>query len=372
MNILKLFRGLLVADSVPHGGVLSGLLLVILLFSGCASPQYLSDRGRDAGDIFTLTFGRGLGAKARVGPVAAGLLANEDLVGLRGGELGFFNTRSSDVPLPEVGDLQLLLVGSDCCYVGGHQRNKNYGAGGLIFWQLPEERGIYYYYSQVEVTVALGLSVRLGINPGELLDFLLGWFGVDFYDDDVGKYERWERQAADPKSRPRRLLKLYQLDVSNHQELACLLAANPATPPALLAQLATNSAQDIRAALVKNPAIDKSTRLDWLEKAVRSPDWKERKWAAESPQVSLAWLEKLGTDPDTDVRAAVALNPLTPAHLLVILAQDKTLVRMCVAGNIHTPLAVLQKLAKDQDAIVAGHAREVLNKLHPAHEPSAQ
>jgi len=37
----------------------------------------------------------------------------------------------------------------------------------------------------MEVVVGLGVSVRLGFNPGELFDFALGWFGLDLYHDAV-------------------------------------------------------------------------------------------------------------------------------------------------------------------------------------------
>jgi hypothetical protein len=43
------------------------------------------------------------------------------------------------------------------------------------------------YYSQIEVVAAAGVSLRIGFNPGELLDFFLGWFGVDIYHDDLSK-----------------------------------------------------------------------------------------------------------------------------------------------------------------------------------------
>jgi hypothetical protein len=43
------------------------------------------------------------------------------------------------------------------------------------------------YYSQIEVVAAAGVSLRIGFNPGELLDFFLGWFGVDTYHDDPSR-----------------------------------------------------------------------------------------------------------------------------------------------------------------------------------------
>ena len=41
------------------------------------------------------------------------------------------------------------------------------------------------YFTQIEVAAGFGLVTRVGFNPGELLDFFLGFAGVDLYDDDV-------------------------------------------------------------------------------------------------------------------------------------------------------------------------------------------
>ncbi len=41
------------------------------------------------------------------------------------------------------------------------------------------------YYTEVEVVLACVWSIRLGFNPGECLDFLLGWGGIDIYNDDL-------------------------------------------------------------------------------------------------------------------------------------------------------------------------------------------
>ncbi len=41
------------------------------------------------------------------------------------------------------------------------------------------------YYTQVEAVVGLGYTLRLGFNPGELIDFLLGWTTLDLCHDDI-------------------------------------------------------------------------------------------------------------------------------------------------------------------------------------------
>lgn len=44
------------------------------------------------------------------------------------------------------------------------------------------------YLTQLELAGGLGVTLRLGINPGEIIDFFAGIFGFDIYlDDDVQK-----------------------------------------------------------------------------------------------------------------------------------------------------------------------------------------
>jgi hypothetical protein len=55
------------------------------MLAGCSTP-YMQDRKRDALDMVTLTLGNGLGVQAHAGPMQGGLLAGEDLGGIRAGE----------------------------------------------------------------------------------------------------------------------------------------------------------------------------------------------------------------------------------------------------------------------------------------------
>ncbi len=48
----------------------------------------------------------------------------------------------------------------------------------------------WFYYTQAEACVGLGPSIRLGINPGEILDFLFGWTTIDLFGDDL----EWQRR----------------------------------------------------------------------------------------------------------------------------------------------------------------------------------
>lgn len=181
------------------------VLVLVSVLTGCASP-YMIDRRRDAADIFTASVGFGVGAKARVGPLALGLCADTASYGVRGGELldGLAPPSPGDTLLSEMPNsfaAQILAWGYDefsdpLCF----DRGKTYIAESS-WWPVcmprpARKRGLYpsvgenksrptYYYTQIEVNAGLGGVLRLGFNPGELLDFLLGWTTIDIFNDDL-------------------------------------------------------------------------------------------------------------------------------------------------------------------------------------------
>lgn len=168
------------------------LLLVIPFVSGCATSGYLADRGRDAADIFTLGVGAGAGAKARVGPFQTGLMADLPLAGLRGGELTS-NTRGGW--FPDSSDFQAIIAGGESFMNTELNRGKEFEAGTTandiftpFFNRLEFDYRAPYYYTQLEAVIGVGLTFRIGLNPGEAVDFVLGWFGIDlFFDDRHGR-----------------------------------------------------------------------------------------------------------------------------------------------------------------------------------------
>ena len=181
--------------SSSHVRRLAPAAVLVLLCAGCASP-YWQDRRADAADVFTATVGVGLGATARIGPLHAGLGVNWDFYGIEAGEIG------------KLGSLGEAIVGlgdkaTDVCIVcmGGSEidqgersavRGKNvaYRPSGIPFWDPPPpESPNPARWTQIEVAAGLLGGVRLGFNPGELLDFLLGFFGVDLYGDDLARGE---------------------------------------------------------------------------------------------------------------------------------------------------------------------------------------
>ena len=185
---------------------------------GCRHSPHLARRLNDFEDVFTLTVGCGAGVKARFGPLHGGVLGNRDWLGLRGGV--WFRDRFDGGHVEEV---ELLAWGEEA-FSRGYFRDKSYefipidilfmphggshNESGLIpFVNLPETRltrrhnGVpLSYYTQCELVAGLEATVRLGMNPGELLDYLLGWFAVDLLQDDyltMREYVSCRRITAD-------------------------------------------------------------------------------------------------------------------------------------------------------------------------------
>lgn len=190
----------------------AGILLAAIC-GGCATG-YLGDRGRDAKDIFTCTLGIGGGLRAKVGPLHVAAINNADLVGLRAGQWfasgnDMYDNAELYAPLPI-----LARSGSGSWHAGELLRA---GREGQPWWKRTDlfgretfrygprseaafrgkeidarsplpivvvDRGAPFY-SEIELAGGLLFTVRLGFNPGEFLDFLLGWTTLDIYNDDL-------------------------------------------------------------------------------------------------------------------------------------------------------------------------------------------
>jgi len=171
-----------------------------LLSQGCASSAYWSNRWNDAKDVFTLTGGLGLGAKARVGPLQVPLIVQSDYFGLRCGE-GFTSPMRKDYwtyvseagrvvegPIPRYyREYDALYSGYEVFDPGGlaAARNKRLDAQGMGPVAFETTRRNASFYTQIEATAGVFLSLRAGVNPGELVDALLGFATLDIYGDDV-------------------------------------------------------------------------------------------------------------------------------------------------------------------------------------------
>ncbi|MDD4871915.1 MAG: hypothetical protein PHR77_15260 [Kiritimatiellae bacterium] len=203
-------------------------VVVIANMTGCASTKgYFIDRRHDSADIFTASMSLGGGARARIGPVHAGLIVNLFGGGLRGGEFGSWRG--------EQGDIECLFMPAPACPPGlfchetfiprDDERGKSYEAQSRIPFittdvisprfagamltdlerKMLKDAGVkpdhipgsvpLYYYTQVECQIGVLCVVRLGFNPGELLDFILGWTTIDIFEDDLEAKKQKEEKS---------------------------------------------------------------------------------------------------------------------------------------------------------------------------------
>ena len=168
-------------------------ILLVLFTSGC-TRTYWVNRGNDFLDIATGTVGYGAGATAHVGPVNTGLGFYQDTHGMRGGTVG-----QQEAIAPTA---QLVLWGMDAMNYRSPRgqgqiedlRNKNYWVPNYVIptsWVFSPMPGSGTdnipapYWTNIEVSGSLGFGFRVGFNPGELLDFILGFTTLDIYGDDI-------------------------------------------------------------------------------------------------------------------------------------------------------------------------------------------
>lgn len=156
--------------------------------SGCGA--YGVDRWRDLCDIPTAAAEYvSFGATARAGPLATGFgLAGGQGAGLLGGRVGAYKFEAGAF---------LSVHGHRIEDLGGSRGKEHRTAGFFPFPVLFRERaaglldtrlepeGFIPLYAQFELAAGIAGGVRLGVNPGEFLDFLAGWFGADLFGDDV-------------------------------------------------------------------------------------------------------------------------------------------------------------------------------------------
>jgi hypothetical protein len=169
------------------------LLVNLCLICGCASSGYWAHRARDGADVFSFAVGQGLGLKARIGPVTAGLLEDYTAAGLRGGEFCTQNLSGRDIDYETLGaiDGQFVVDNAERFNLTKLQRRKNFEASSLgggmhiPLLSLLQSDSSFAYYMQVEAVLGLQGSVRAGFNIGEFFDFILGWTTIDILHDDV-------------------------------------------------------------------------------------------------------------------------------------------------------------------------------------------
>jgi hypothetical protein len=201
------------------------LVLAAILFASaaCSSAPYWNSRRADALDVPTFAVGDGAGVKARVGPLHLGLFANIDSWGLRGGKFSddWGDVADWDLPMPSLIPMtvstELPVFGlevvpsrtSEFAGAAGHLP-LIYKLGVFTGPMRSDERKTmvlrlngehaFQLYTQMELAVGLWKTARVGGNPGELVDFMLGWLRLDLYGDDRATAEATE--AANVSANP--------------------------------------------------------------------------------------------------------------------------------------------------------------------------
>ena len=167
-------------------------VLVITSMTGCAST-YMVDRRRDALDVFTIAGGVGLGARARIGPIHGGLILYGGDVGLYAGDIvecyagsciHFVDTEIIGFGVEQMG-VRLFPSSTRTDRLDGKYFFAESSTVPFVATKFNSNlRFPHPYWTQCEVQLGIIPAIRLGFNPGELFDFLLGWVGIDIYDDD--------------------------------------------------------------------------------------------------------------------------------------------------------------------------------------------
>ena len=153
-------------------------LIILLLLMNCNTVwAYTKDRKNDFFDIVTIGFNIGIGVEAHIGPVPLGAG-------------GFVGGGLSNGCWASHNHASFLILGKEelDCEWEERSRNKDlsYDYG---LWNDKRLSDKNHLFTRMEITGGFGVSPQIGFNPGELLDFFVGFFGFDLYHDDMYNYQ---------------------------------------------------------------------------------------------------------------------------------------------------------------------------------------
>ncbi|AFY55299.1 Leucine rich repeat protein [Rivularia sp. PCC 7116] len=120
------------------------------------------------------------------------------------------------------------------------------------------------------------------------------------------------------------------------------IAKNPNTPLNVLQALIKVPYTKVKNAIAKRSDLTKHLIIELaMDYRVHTMNF-----LPQNPHIPSSWLEEMAEHPNERVRQMVARHPNTPAHLLVLAANNLEL-RQFVAENPNTPASTLQELAMD-------------------------
>lgn len=158
------------------------------------------------------------------------------------------------------------------------------------------------------------------------------------------------RIAGSPNAEPDKLRALYHSQYAKFDEdIARLLARNPATPGDVLLLLAKHGDITSRVNICYNP----STPISILEILASDKETYARRCVPFHKNVSTALLNQLANDPSADVRRSVAGKETAPADLLLKLSHDKSEhVLLTLVQNKDAPQEAVETLMQHKSANV--------------------
>ncbi|MBR1921036.1 MAG: hypothetical protein IJ829_03400 [Kiritimatiellae bacterium] len=151
-------------------------MAAVTLAGGCTTA-YWKDRACDAADVATVAVGLGGGAFVQVGPKPVGYGFIVDAFGMEDGKIGI---------VPYLTALQ--GVAERYAYDRDDIRVKRGKLPPLL--KDGDERKplpiMPHHWTELRLFAGVTVvSASIGVNPGELADFALGWLGLDIYGDDA-------------------------------------------------------------------------------------------------------------------------------------------------------------------------------------------
>lgn len=165
------------------------VLLISLFFLKCnSSSSYAKDRGNDFGDIGSISLDTSVGIELSISRVSAGIYRGRIITGCKFAKcygadkvddssstfLFFTNQRLKDE-----------FYGKDHSIDSAYLflRNKNYS---IQTFNGDKER--FTNYGRIKIRAGFIFGLSLEFNFLELADFVLGFVGLDFLDDDHNQY----------------------------------------------------------------------------------------------------------------------------------------------------------------------------------------
>jgi len=164
--------------------------VVILSFLNCSTfKSYLENRALDTADILTLSVEQkvaGVNVKPCFSNIGLQFAQYGQGLGLRAGGIGAYSTGANN-KFYNSGNSYLLINSIHHYPVQPHFRNNkikafnesNSLAVGIFDWHG------HNFVTQCEISVGLYYGIRSGFNIAEFGDWLLGWFTIDFLNDDL-------------------------------------------------------------------------------------------------------------------------------------------------------------------------------------------